>query len=246
MAVLGLTLVAVLASPLAHPCTPKSGAVIRMGVGTQKVLTEPEGRAIWTEDKGIEIRAIENDQFLVICMELGTFHFTVQRTTGKEVFTVIAENFWDWDMRICEVCKAFPCSTHLTLKMVGDRLYIEGLALDLEDWNAARKAHLLYPNVIILAKLDPRFAERAMSEARLALWESGFPYMNVYLEGKHVVIDGDVPPSEVEKVHAIARPWIAHIDALLDPDAPEPKEIPPPPPGPRPPGVSYPEDMARP
>lgn len=209
------------------PCPPKPGEVrIHLGVGTQKVVTVPGLRGTLDgEPRGIaEVKWLGQNQLLIIGAGAGRATLTTFGAEGRKELTVDVSSY-DRACGIFEIDKFIPCDSQLKVRMVGDRIYLEGNLDTLEDWKAVRKLKT-YNNVVSFVKLAPRFVDRAVHDANLALLKAGFERTRVVVAGTRAILEGDVPEGNESRARALATPWMEWIESLLSADAPEPKWMP--------------------
>jgi hypothetical protein len=211
----------------AGPCPAKPGELrVRLGQSTQKLVTIPglRGTALIGVPTVVGVKWIGENQLLISGAGVGNATITTFGTEGRKELFVEVSNY-DRGCGIFEIDKIIPCDSQIKVRMVGDRIYLEGHADTYEDWKAVRKLKT-YGNVISFVKLNPRFADRAVHDANLALLKAGFERVRIVVAGTRAILEGDVPEGNERRIRALATPWLVWIDSLLSPEAPEPSWMP--------------------
>jgi len=200
------------------PCSDPTRETIRIGVGMQKVLNVPGWRGTSRSSDGFDVKSIGNDQLLLIGVSAGNHVFTLLGPSGLKEYSVEVREQGGCTLIISELPKRFPCGSTLTYRMIGDRVFLDGVASSLEEWRIALALAGEYPSVVILGKPAAGIIERELSEANLEIWRAG--YLDVYLfrVGNEVFVGGrDSEGEGWAKAAATVVPRRNRVQALMPP-----------------------------
>ncbi|MBS1149590.1 MAG: hypothetical protein H6Q89_1288 [Myxococcaceae bacterium] len=197
------------------PACPLSEGVeqIRLGVGTQKVLTlNSEWRGYTFTGDGIEVKAIGNNQLLLIGARSGVTELRLFLAGGEKRYSL-------WVRKLDpDSCGSFgpgpyvwmPCGGDFDVSFRNDRLVATGTYRDLDDWKKVHAFRVAYRGAAIPPPTAPLLA-RALSDANVALFRAGLE-VRVRRLGKGVVLT-PADPATLKKAEEVLAP---HRQLLVD------------------------------
>jgi len=182
-----------------------------LGLGAQMVLPVKHLKAVAaTAPSVLDVRPLGPGVLLLVGLDAGHSDLLVARDDGsQDVFTVeIMDD--PPDDEASSVRSIFPESPDLTIRIIGDRVFLTGLFGSLEDVERS----LRYPNAVCLARLDPKVVQAKVDEVNAALAHASLKGAQAVLHGSGtLVLEGTVQdPEDKAKAQKIA-------DALFGPVA---------------------------
>jgi len=218
--VLFALLALVLESTVTGPCPEQEGVppTIRLGLNSQRVLKLP-GVVSWrfTNPGVLELKPLNATEWLVVGAAAGSGELQLSREgdAGVVTYRVDVVKMDACGMRIVELEKIFPCGATLELRMLGDRLFLDGEAGSLEEWSATRLTLQKYPSIVVLGRLKPAVIERAFRDANAALAAAGFPKAHFERVGDTVFLEGEVPEGDQRRLEAASAEWKKKLEGAL-------------------------------
>jgi hypothetical protein len=138
--------------------TGKSGGeeeqVIALGVGTQKVINVPGLARIAIGDASIaDVKSLGSSQLLLVGQTEGRSTLLVWKADGTRHSYALSVRKKDPNETISELHKLLGDREGITVRMVGDRVIIDGYAYTDEDRERVEKVVQLYPKVVSFVKV---------------------------------------------------------------------------------------------
>ena len=203
-----------LQGPVSPPCPATD--VIRIGMGTQKVLKVSSPSVLRSSNPGIvELKLINSDQLLLAGVAQGTTTLSFEQNGGVRSYRVQVEKLEGCGLGIVELENAFPCGSTLQLRMLGDRIYLDGEASSFEEWRAAFTVVEKYPSVVVLGRLKAEVVDRAFVEAEAALRGVGLSRVHWVRAGNSVLLEGEIPEDNRPRLRAVEAEWRPKLELLL-------------------------------
>jgi pilus assembly protein CpaC len=119
------------------------------------------------------------------------------------------------ELRIVELAKAFPCGSTLEVKLIGDRLYLDGEASSIEEWRVLFEVLKRYPSVILLGHLKPQVIEQEFRAADAGLQAAGLTRAHWTRAGDTVLLEGEVPEDQQPTLRAVDEIWRPRLELVL-------------------------------
>jgi pilus assembly protein CpaC len=195
--------------PVAKPC-PDPDA-IQLGVGTQKLLAVDPALAMRSSNPEVVRLQVIGKQLVVIGAGEGSATVWIERDgglRGVRVDVVVARQ------RI-ELPIPFPCGSTLKVKLLGDRMFIDGEANSVEEWRVLLAVAEQYPAVVVLGRLKPEVVDRAFAEARAALERAGLGRARWVRAGNAVLLEGELAEGESARLAAVEAEWRPKLELVL-------------------------------
>ena len=190
------------------PCPVLPGEeLLRLGVGTQKVLTVPELKGTAVSGDAIDVRIIRGDQVLVIGASSGRGDLDVFTRGGVHRYVVKVTKLDPDSCGLSDVWKMLPCGGDFDFDSQSDRQKIVGTYRGLADLLQVLKVSAKYPGVLIPAP-PPALVERAFTEVNGALFRAGLE-VRAQCKGAEVELHVE-KPQPLERVQQAAEFVAAH------------------------------------
>jgi pilus assembly protein CpaC len=203
-----------LQGPVSQPCPATD--VIRLGMGTQKLLAVSSPSALRSSNPGIvDLKQISPNQLLLIGASQGTTTLSFEQDGGVRSYRVQVEKLEGCGLGIVELANAFPCGSTLQLRMLGDRIYLDGEASSFEEWRAAFTVVDKYPSVVVLGRIKPEVVDREFVEAEAALRGVGLSRVHWVRAGNSVLLEGELPEEDRPRLRAVEAEWRPRLELLL-------------------------------
>lgn len=209
-------LTALLAVTLANPdcippCADPPGLdVIRLFVGTQKLLPLAEDETVRLEGTGPELKPIGKNQLLVIGAERGISQLIIEGPQGTRRFKVRVRQLGIDECGISLLYKLLPCDAGFDVQFEGDRVTVTGRFRTLDEWLKvlpARREHwsVDWPGV------PPEVIAEAEGRANDALKAAGLA-VRVKAIGRGFVVS----PADAKTLARAAEVLAPHRETLRD------------------------------
>ena len=125
-----LVVAAILAMPLAA-LAQESGNTIALGVGRQKVISVANIAKIAVGDPNVaDVKPVGTNQILVVGMAEGRTTLIIFRSNGQRLSYLISVRKTDPNDVIAEIRKLLGDREGITVRMVGDRIYLDDLSYE--------------------------------------------------------------------------------------------------------------------
>ena len=198
---------------------------IALGLGTQKIIAV--GAIEWfgvSDSELLEVEPTGQHNLRLFGAKAGTATLLIKSSTGRLKYRVIVADMGPW-CGSCEFCKYFrrqpaefnssSTTTELRLRMVGDRIYLDGEILERVDLHRIVALHRLYPNLGILARISPRLRWEAAHDADDDLLRMGFT-ARVLSAGRFLDIEPwPTDPIELEAAQSVAHAYLESLRPYL-------------------------------
>ena len=183
------TLGALLTLFAAGSARAQESSAINLGVGTQKVMTVPGTTRIALGDPSIaEVRVIGNNQILVIGQAEGKTTLLVWKSSGQRVSYLVTVRKQDPNEVISEIKKLLGEIEGVSVRMVGDRIYLDGQAYTSGDAERIEQVVALYPNVKSFVKVAPNAKKLVAQNLTAAFQKAGLRNVQVNVVGATIFL----------------------------------------------------------
>ena len=152
----------------------QEGGNISLGVGTQKVITVPGIQRVAVGDSAIaDVKTIGNNQLLVIGAGEGKTTLLIWKASGQRISYLVSVRKQDPNEVISEIKKLLGEIEGVTVRMVGDRIYLDGQAYTQSDADRIDQVVGLYPNVKSFVKIAPNAKKLVAQNLNAAFQKAG-------------------------------------------------------------------------
>ena len=173
--------------------------VITLRVGTQKVLTCAGVTHVAVADpKVADVRALGAEQILVVGLakgESGLLLFREGRSPAAYTLRVVGQGMCGFD----EVSHLLGPGHRVDVRVVGDRLFIDGEVGSLDELERLTTLLELYPLVKNLAHLDPKVVRSTIDAINDALARAGLKNVRASVAGDRLVVEGAVADEQEQR-----------------------------------------------
>jgi pilus assembly protein CpaC len=195
----------------------QEGSTIALGVGTQKVVTIPGITRIALGDPSIaEVKTIGNNQVLIIGQAEGKTTLLIWKNSGQRVSYLIAVRRQDPNEIIAEIKKLLGEIEGVSVRMVGDRIYLDGQAYTTQDADRIDQVVSLYPNVKSFVKIAPNAKKLVAQNLNAAFQKAGLRNVQANVVGSTIFLEGSVESQQdLQKAELITKAIGEKVENLL-------------------------------
>ncbi|WP_257459065.1 pilus assembly protein N-terminal domain-containing protein [Archangium lipolyticum] len=195
----------------------EGGSNISLGVGTQKVLPVPGTTRIAVGDPSIiEVKIIGNSQVLLIGQAEGKTTLLIWKSSGQRVSYLVTVRKQDPNEVISEIKKLLGEIEGVSVRMVGDRIYLDGQAYTTGDADRIQEVVSLYPNVKSFVKVAPNAKKLVAQNLTAAFQKAGLRNVQVNVVGATIFLEGSVESQQdLQKAELITKAVGEKVENLL-------------------------------
>ena len=195
----------------------QEGSTISLGVGTQKVITVPNISRIAVGDPSIaDVKTIGNSQILIIGAGEGKTTLLIWKSSGQRVSYLVTVRKQDPNEVISEIKKLLGEIEGVTVRMVGDRIYLDGQAYTTQDADRIEQVVGLYPNVKSFVKIAPNAKKLVAQNLNAAFQKAGLRNVQANVVGSTIFLEGSVESQQdLQKAELITKAIGEKVENLL-------------------------------
>ncbi len=208
---------ALLVVALALPASAQEGGSISLGVGTQKVITVPGIQRVAVGDAAVaDVKTIGNNQLLIIGAAEGKTTLLIWKSSGQRVSYLVSVRKQDPNEIISEIKKLLGDIEGVTVRMVGDRIYLDGQAYTQSDADRIDQVIGLYPNVKSFVKIAPNAKKLVAQNLNAAFQKAGLKNVQANVIGSTIFLEGSVESQQdLQKAELITKAIGEKVENLL-------------------------------
>lgn len=210
--------VGVLALVLALPAFAQEGGNIALGVGSQKVITVPGIQRVAIGDPGVaDVKTIGNNQLLIIGSAEGKTTLLIWKGNGQRVSYNIAVRKQDPNDIINEIKKLLGEIEGVTVRMVGERIYLDGQAYTQADANRIDQVVQLYNGLVkSFVTIAPNAKKLVAQNLNAAFQKAGLKNVQANVVGATIFLEGSVESQQdLQKAELITKAIGEKVENLL-------------------------------
>jgi pilus assembly protein CpaC len=195
----------------------QEGGNISLGVGTQKVITVPGIQRVAVGDSAIaDVKTIGNNQLLVIGAGEGKTTLLIWKASGQRISYLVSVRKQDPNEVIGEIKKLLGEIEGVTVRMVGDRIYLDGQAYTQADADRIDQVVGLYPNVKSFVKIAPNAKKLVAQNLNAAFQKAGLKNVQANVVGSTIFLEGSVESQQdLQKAELITKAIGEKVENLL-------------------------------
>ncbi len=195
----------------------QEGGSISLGVGTQRVLTIPGIQRVAVGDPAIaDVKTIGNNQLLVIGSSEGKTTLLIWKGSGQRINYLVSVRKQDPNEVIGEIKKLLGEIEGVTVRMVGDRIYLDGQAYTQADADRIDQVVGLYPNVKSFVKIAPNAKKLVAQNLNAAFQKAGLKNVQANVVGSTIFLEGSVESQQdLQKAELITKAIGEKVENLL-------------------------------
>ena len=207
----------VLVAGLPGEALAQEGTQLSLGVGTQKVVSVPGITRIAVGDPAIaDVKTIGNNQILVIGAGEGKTTLLVWKSSGQRVSFLVSVRKQDPSDVINEIKKLLGEIEGVSVRMVGDRIYLDGQAYTTQDAERIEEVVNLYPNVKSFVKVAPNAKKLVAQNLNNAFQKAGLKNVQANVVGATIFLEGSVESQQdMQKAELITKAIGEKVENLL-------------------------------
>lgn len=210
MNLLALLLAAAVAAEAADAGAPEPADLpptISMGMGTQKVFSISKVTHLAIADPTVvEVKTLGSGQILLVGLaegQSGLMIFREGKAAPTSYMVRVRKHYGDG---FSEISQILGKPTGITVRVIGDRIFVDGVIDSFETLERLEILFELYPQVMNLASLDPKLVKVSIGMINDALLRAGFKDVKAIPMGGGYALEGTVTEeSDKKKARAIAE-----------------------------------------
>ena len=195
----------------------QEGSTVSLGVGSQKVLTIPGLSRVALGDPTIaEVKTLGSGQLLITGQAEGKTTLLVWKTSGQRVSYLVAVRKQDPNEVISEIKRLLGEIEGVSVRMVGDRIYLDGQAYTTQDADRINEVVSLYPNVKSFVKSAPNAKKLVAQNLNAAFQKAGLKNVQANVVGATIFLEGSVESQQdLQKAELITKAIGEKVENLL-------------------------------
>lgn len=195
----------------------QEGSSVSLGVGSQKVLTIPGLSRVALGDPSIaEVKTLGSGQLLITGLGEGKTTLLVWKTSGQRVSYLVAVRKQDPNEVISEIKRLLGEIEGVSVRMVGDRIYLDGQAYTTQDADRINEVVSLYPNVKSFVKIAPNAKKLVAQNLNAAFQKAGLKNVQANVVGATIFLEGSVESQQdLQKAELITKAIGEKVENLL-------------------------------
>ncbi|HLL53411.1 MAG TPA: pilus assembly protein N-terminal domain-containing protein [Myxococcaceae bacterium] len=202
---------------LAQPALADESTNITLGVGTQKVISIPGIQRVAVGDGSIiDVKNIGNNQLLLAGQGEGKTTLIVWKSSGQRVTYLVSVRKQDPGEVIGEIKKLLGEVEGVTVRTVGDRIYLDGQAYTTQDADRIEQIVGLYPNVKSFVKIAPNAKKLVAQSLNANFQKAGLRNIQATVVGSTIFLEGSVESQQdLQKAELITKAMGEKVENLL-------------------------------
>ena len=191
--------------------------VIRMVVGEQRSMSFKGTTKVSVGNPGVaDAKPLGGDAFLLFATGQGrTTLMVMRRGRPNLTFTVLVSKE-DVKSLMAEVRKLLGDREGISIRPVGDRVILDGLAFTSEDYNRVNEITKLYPQVKSFVKVNPNAKKLVANQLNVAFKQSGLKYVEATVVGTKIFLEGSVESKQdLQKAEMVTKAIGEQVENLL-------------------------------
>lgn len=192
-------------------------STISLGVGTQKVINVPGIARIAIGDPSIaDVKPLGSSQVLIVGQAEGRTTLLIWKSNGSRLSYLISVRKKDPNEIIEEIKRLLGDREGITVRMVGDRIYLDGYAYTTDDHERVEQIVGLYPQVKSFVKVAPNAKKLVANNLNAALQRAGLKNVQANVVGTTIFLEGSVESQQdMQKAELITKAIGEKVENLL-------------------------------
>lgn len=200
-------------------CLPQSAAaqdIITVGVGQQTVRSVPGVQRIAVGDPDVaEVRVVGSD-VLISGVAEGRTTLLIWRAGGQRLSYMINVRAQDPKEIVNEIRVLLGDIEGVSIRIVGDRIYIEGETYTTEDFDRVDRVVKLFKNVISFVRPSSTAAKSSARNLSRAFTDNGLKSILVNVVGNTIFLEGTVEsPEDLKKAELVVKAMGQQVENLI-------------------------------
>lgn len=211
-----LSLVAVALATL--PALAQEGGVIGLGVGQQKVIQVGSvSRVAIGEPEIADVKQVGGgNELLITGVGEGRTSLLVWRSSGSRLSYLVVVRRQDPKEVVSEVRALLGDREGIQVRVVGDRVFLEGETLTTDDYDRVQQIAQLFPGVKSFVRPSGNARKLAAESLNRAFQKNGFKGVQAAVVGSTLFLEGWVESAEdLKKLDLVARAVADKVESLV-------------------------------
>ncbi len=194
-----------------------SASALEVPVGSSRVLQVPGLSKIAVGDPSVAaVRSVGSDQVLVIGSQEGRTTLMIWKSNGQRVTYTVVVHKIDPNEVVNEIKRLLGDREGITVRVVGDHIYIEGSAYTQEDYDRVQSIVDIYPNVRNFVKISPNAKRLVANNLNAQFQRAGMKNVVARVVGSTIFLEGSVESeNDLKRANLITQALGEHVENLL-------------------------------
>lgn len=191
---------------------------ITIGVGQQKVIQVPGGiqRISVGDPEVADVKAIGSNEVLVLGVAEGRTTLLIWRSSESRINYLISVRKQDPKEVVNEIRALLGDIEGVAIRIVGDRVYLDGETLTTEDADRVARVTALYPQVRTFVRPSSNAKKVSAKNLVRAFNENGLKSIVVNVVGNTTFLEGTVEsPEDLKKAELIVKAMGEAVENLI-------------------------------
>jgi pilus assembly protein CpaC len=191
--------------------------IIRMVVGEQRSMSfKGTTKVSVGNPKVADAKPLGGDAFLLFATGSGRTTLMVMRRGRSNLSFSVVVSKEDVNTLMAEVRKLLGDREGITIRPVGDRVILDGLAFTSEDYNRVKEITDLYPQVKSFVKVNPNAKKLVANQLNLAFKQAGLKNVEATVVGTKIFLEGSVESKQdLQKAEMVTKAIGEQVENLL-------------------------------
>ena len=192
-------------------------SVLEVPSGSSRILTVPGLSRIAVGDPTVaSVKAVGGNQVLVVGAQDGRTTLMVWKDNGQRLtYTVVVRKI-DPNEVVNEIKHLLGDREGISLRIVGDHIYLEGSAYTQEDYDRVQSLIEIYPNVRSFVKISPNAKKLVANNLSAQFQRVGMKNVTARVIGSTIFLEGTVESAEeLKRADLITKALGEKVENLL-------------------------------
>lgn len=191
--------------------------IFRMVVGEQRSLSFKGASQVSVGNpKVADAKVLGKNSFLLYAVGQGRTTLMVMRSGRPNLTFTVVVSKEDVKSLMAEVHKLLGDIEGVTIRPVGDRVILDGLAFTTEDFNRVKQITKLYPQVKSFVKINPNAKKLMANQLNLAFQQAGLKNVEATVVGTKIFLEGYVESKQdLQKADMVTKAIGEQVENLL-------------------------------
>ena len=200
-----------------RPARADDGSQLTLGLGAQKTIAVPGVARIQILDPSVaDVKVVGTQQILVLARKEGRTTLLVWKSSGQRLTYLISIKKQDPNEVMAEIRKLLGEMEGVSVRMVGDRIYLDGHAYTSADADRIEEILGLYPSVKSFVKIAPNTKRLVAQNLNANFDKAGLKNVEATVVGSTVFLEGSVESQqEMQKAELITKAVGEKVENLL-------------------------------
>src|SRR6185503_18022400 len=163
-----------------------------------------------------DVKTIGNNQVLIIGAGEGKTTLLIWKASGQRVSYTVSVRKQDPNEVISEIKKLLGEIEGVTVRMVGDRIYLDGQAYTSQDAERIEQVVGLYNNVKSFVKIAPNAKKLVAQNLNASFQKAGLKNVQANVVGSTIFLEGSVESQQdLQKAELITKALGEKVENLL-------------------------------